>query len=102
MFSECKERKTDSGNKGGMKDKAGARVFALQYEEEVPTIDTFTGMFSIAFCSVYALVDTGASRSCISEECVLACELTTETLPNVDMRVSTPLGLGSTVTKVVR
>ena len=98
VFSECKERKTDSGNKAGMKDKSGARIFALQYEEEAPTIDTCAGMF----CSVYTLVDTGASHSCISEECVLACDLTTETLLNVDMRVSTPLGLGSEVTKVVR
>ena len=85
-----------------MKDKTGARVFALQYEQEAPTVDTFAGMISIAFCSIYALVDTGASHSCISEECVLACDLTTETLPNVDMRISTPLGLGSVITKVVR
>ena len=77
-------------------------MFALQYEEEVPTVDTFAGMFSIASCSVYVLIDTSASCSCISEECVLACGLTAKTLPSVDMRVSTPLGFGSPITKLVK
>ena len=49
-------------------------MFALQYEE-APTIDTCAGTFLFASYSAYALVDTGATHSCMSEDFNSTCEL---------------------------
>ena len=92
-------KKERYGKPSSVKDKIGASVFALQHEE-APTVDTYAGMFSIAYYSVYAMVDTSASHSCISKECVHDCELMVEVLPRCDMRVCTPLGFGSAITRV--
>ena len=58
-------------------------------------VDTFAGTLSIASQDAYALVDTGATRSCMSEEYRSACALPVEVLANVEMCVSMPLGPGS-------
>ena len=64
-------------------------------------MDTFTGMFSVASHSAYALVDTSATHSCMSEEFRNACGLPVKVMLDVAMCVSTPIGLGSFRTKVV-
>ena len=66
LYSKCPERKNNHNGRNG-NGKPGPRVFALRYEE-APTIDTFASTFSIASLSAYALVDTGAAHSCMSEE----------------------------------
>ena len=65
-------------------------------------IDTFVGTFSIASRSAYALVDTGATHSCMFEEFRIACGLNVEVIPDVSMYVNTPLSPGSLVTKVAK
>ena len=76
-------------------------MFGLQYEE-APTVDTFAGMLSIDSRPVYALVDMGATHSCISNECVFECGLSSEVLSEFSLCVSTPLGLGTSLRKVVK
>ena len=64
-------------------------------------MDTFAGTFSIASHSTYALVDTNATHSCMSEEFRNVCGLPVRVVSNVAMCVNTPIGPGSFVTKVV-
>ena len=49
-----------------------------------------------------ALVDTGATHPCMSEEYMCACGLKPEVVSNSVMCVSTPLGPESCMSKVVR
>ena len=98
LFSECPERKNGNKNNSG---KPGPRVFALQHDE-APTVDTFAGTLSIASQDAYTLIDTGATHSCMSEEYRSACALPVEVLSGVEMCISTPLGPGSLLTRVVR
>ena len=99
LYSECPERRNNHNGRNG-NGKPGPRVFALRYEE-APTIDTFAGTFSIASLSTYALVDTGATHSCMSEEFRNVSGLPVKVVSNVAMCVNTPIGPGSFVTKVV-
>ena len=66
MFSQCPERKNDNGGKAA-DGKLGPRVFALHHEE-APTVDTFAGMLLVASHPACALIDTGATHTCMSEE----------------------------------
>ena len=75
--------------------------FFLQYED-APTIGTFAGMFSITSHFTYALVETGATHSCMSEEFRNACSLNAKVIPYLGMYVNTPLRLSSLVIKVVK
>ena len=46
----------------------------------------------IASHSAYALIDTGATHSCISEEFLIACGMSIKEIPGLPMCVNTPLG----------
>ena len=59
-------------------------------------------MITVASQSVYALIDTGATHSCVSEDFLLANGLSAELIPNVAMCVNTPLGSSSLTTRVVK
>ena len=96
LFSQCPKRKNKS-NSG----KLGPQVFALQHEE-ASTVDTFIGTLSIASQDAYALIDTRPTHSCMSEEYKSACTLPLEVLLDVEMCVSSPLELGTLITKVVK
>ena len=96
MYSECPERKNGSNNKF-RKGKMNARVYAMQHEE-APTVDILAGTLLITSHSAYALIDIGATRSCISEEFMNACELHAEVIPNLVMCINTPLSSGSMIT----
>ena len=76
-------------------------MFTLQYEE-APTSDAFTDTFSIVSHSAYALVDTSATLSYMSEEFRNACGLSAEAILNLNMCINTPLGSGSSATKTVK
>ena len=85
------------------KGKPAARIFALQTDEEdSPTIDTFAGMLCVSHHDAYALVDTGATRGCMSEEFLHTCGLIAENMTDCMMYVSTPLGPSSLQTRIVK
>ena len=65
-------------------------------------MDTFVGTLSIASHLAYALVDTGATHTCMSEEYMSACGLKPEVVTDSIMCVSTPLGSESCMSKVVK
>ena len=99
LYSECPERK--SGNAGKLNNrKLGIRVFSLQHEE-APTVKTFAGTLLVSSHPAYALVDTGATHSCMSDEFRSACGLSDEFVYDLMMCVSTPLGPSSLSTRVV-
>ena len=98
IFSVCPERK--AGN-GGNSASSNPHVFALQYEE-APTVDTFAGTLFVASHPACALVDTGATHTCMSEEYMFACGLKPEVVSDNVMCVSTPLGSKSCMSRVVK
>ena len=59
-------------------------------------------MIIVASQSVYALIDTGGTYSCVSEDFRLASGLSAELIPNVAICVNTPLGSSSLTTRVVK
>ena len=78
-----------------------ACVFSLQYEEAL-TVDTFAGTLLIASHPACALVDTGATHTCMSEEYMSACGLKPEVVSDSVMCVSMPLGPESCMSRVVK
>jgi len=97
--SQCKEKGKSVGSSSGSnnnnnKGKSAARVYTLQHEE-APTIETLAGNVSVSTCDAYALIDTGATHTCISKEFATACGLSFDVVANAVICVSTPLGDGS-------
>ena len=56
-------------------------------------------MLCILSHDAYALIDTGATHSCMSEDFVYACGLILEKMTDFLISVSTPLGPSSLQTK---
>ena len=84
-----------------MEGKLSPRVFALHHEEAL-TVDAFTGMLLVASHPACALIDTGATHTYMLEEFMNECELMPELLSDSIMYVNTPLGQGSSMSRVVK
>ena len=65
-------------------------------------MDTFAGTLSIASHHACALVDIGATHTCMFEEYMSVCGLKPEVVSDNVMCVSTPLGSESCMSRVVK
>ena len=92
---------SSSESNNNQKRNSTARVYALQHED-APIVDTLAGNVLVSTSDAYALVDTDATHTCISEEFATNCGLPFDVISDAVMSVSTPLGDGSVVTRICK
>ncbi|KAA3473528.1 Gag-Pol polyprotein [Gossypium australe] len=97
-----------SGSRGATRDstvrseaRAPARAYAIRAREEAPSLDVFSGTFSLYDTNVIALIDPRSTHSYVCENLMSSKKLPVE-ITEFMIKVSNPLGKFVLVDKVCK